>query len=147
VQTSPNGRKLIESFEGLNLKPYKDQRGIWTNGYGNTIDVDPSHTITQEQADSDLAINLHFAESAVNKNVTLPINQNQFDALVSLAYNIGGGAFAHSTLVSLLNQNAIVGASAQFLAWDKTNGVVNQGLLNRRLAERKLFDTPIEATE
>jgi lysozyme len=140
MQTSVNGRKLIEQFEGLRLTAYQDQRGIWTIGYGHTGDVWPGETITQAQADDFLALDLHSAETAVFKAVkTAVLNQNQFDALVSLAYNIGGGAFSKSTLVSLLNQGAVAGAANQFLVWDKTNGVVNQGLLNRRMAERTLF--------
>jgi lysozyme len=145
MQTSQNGRKLIESFEGLRLDSYQDQRGVWTVGYGHTNDVYKGLTITQEQADQYLAMDLHVAESAVDKFVTVPVNQNQFDALVSLAYNIGGGAFGHSTLLSLLNEGEILGAANQFLVWDKTNGVVNQGLLNRRAAERALFMEPANA--
>lgn len=140
MQTSANGRKLIENFEGLRLTTYRDQRGIPTIGYGHTgADVFEGQTITQEDADNLLAIDLHHAEQVIYNNVIDPLNQNEFDALVSLIYNIGGGAFKSSTLLKLLNAGDFLGASSQFLVWDKTNGVTNQGLLNRRNMERALF--------
>lgn len=139
MNTSPAGRKLIESFEGLALKAYADQRGIWTLGYGHAASVKPADTCTPEQADAWLAGDLATAEGAVSRLVTVPLNQNQFDALVSLCFNIGQGSFHHSTLLSLLNQKAYLGAANQFLAWKMTNGVPNQGLLNRRMQEKALF--------
>ena len=100
-------------------------------------------TITQEDADARLANDLHAAEHTVNGLVTVPMTQNQFDALVSLCFNIGSGNFAHSTLLRLMNEGDTAGASGQFLAWCKTDGQVNQGLLNRRHAEMQLFDTEV----
>lgn len=146
MQTSANGRKLIENFEGLRLTAYADQRGIPTVGYGHTgPDVFLSTVITQEDADAFLAVDLHHAESAINSSLTVPVNQNEFDALVSLVYNIGGGAFAKSTLLRVLNTADYLHAAEQFLVWDRTNGQVNQGLMNRRIAERTLFLTPVVA--
>jgi lysozyme len=139
MQTSERGRKLIESFEGLKLTSYQDQRGIWTIGYGSTTDVWPNMTITQQEADDRLGIDLHNAEQAIYKNIQIPLNQNQFDALVSLVYNIGVGAFKKSTLLKLIDRADFQGAANQFLAWDKTNGVINEGLVNRRSVERNLF--------
>ena len=133
----------MESFEGLRLKAYYDQRHIPTIGYGHTgADVFINDTITQEEADNLLAIDLHHAESAIYTYVKVALNQNQFDALVSLIYNIGSGAFSTSTVLRLLNANDIDGAADAFLMWDKTNGAVNQGLLNRRKAERTYFLAP-----
>ena len=79
-------------------------------------------------------------ESAVNSGVTVPINQNQFDLLVSLAYNIGIGAFKESTLLKKFNLGDYKGAAAQFNVWNKGGGKVMQGLMNRRAVERKLFE-------
>jgi len=143
MTTSLNGRNLIESFEGLRLTSYQDQKGVWTIGYGHTADVWPDQTITQEQADDFLGVDLHHAETAVMGLVKVPLNQNQFDALVSFVYNIGAGAFAKSTLLSLLNQGATAGAAAQFSVWDNINHVPDAGLLKRRVAERELFVTPL----
>ena len=87
-----------------------------------------------------MAHDLKKFESAVNSAVTVPINQNQFDALVSLTYNIGTGAFKESTLLKKLNAGDCRGASAQFVVWNKGGGKVMQGLVNRRAVERELFE-------
>ena len=87
-----------------------------------------------------MAHDLKKFESAVNSAVTVSINQNQFDALVSLAYNIGTGAFKESTLLQKLNESDYKSASAQFVVWNKGGGKVIQGLMNRRAVERKLFE-------
>ena len=87
-----------------------------------------------------MAHDLKKFESTVNSAVTVPINQNQFDALVSLSYNIGTGAFKKSTLLKKLNEEDYKGASAQFAVWNKGGGRVMQGLMNRRAVERKLFE-------
>lgn len=133
---------LVASFEGLELRAYQDQRGIWTIGYGHTAGVKEGDTCTQEQANAWLSEDLETADVAVNKAVTVPLTQNQFDALVSLCFNIGSGNFATSTLVKVLNASNMQAAADQFLVWDHTNGQVNQGLTRRRIAERKLFLTP-----
>ena len=79
-------------------------------------------------------------EHAVDQAVKVSIDQNQFDALVSLTYNIGAGAFRNSTLLKKLNVGDYHGASAQFDVWNKASGRVLQGLVNRRSVERTLFD-------
>ena len=99
-------------------------------------------TIDQQEADDLLAVDLHHAETAIYKTVQAKLTQNQFDALVSLVYNIGGGAFSKSTVLRLLNLEDYEGAALAFLMWDKTNGEVNLGLQNRRQAEKLLFLTP-----
>jgi lysozyme len=141
MTTSPQGRALIEGFESLRTTAYQDQGGIWTIGYGHTANVKMGDTCTPAQADAWLTDDLRTAEKAVNDAIskTVSLTQNQFDACVSLAENIGGGAFSRSTLVSLLNRGDMTGCANQFLAWDKINDVSNQGLLNRRRAERALF--------
>ena len=87
-----------------------------------------------------MAHDLKKFESTVNSAVTVPINQNQFDALVSLAYNIGTGAFKESTLLKKLNLGDYKAAAAQFAVWNRGGGKVMQGLVNRRAVERKLFE-------
>ena len=141
---STAGINLICSFEGLRLNAYDDGVGVWTIGFGTTIypngiKVKRGDTCTEAQAKAYMAHDLKKFESAVNSAVTLPINQNQFDALVSLAYNIGTNAFKNSTLVKKLNTGDIRGAAAQFDVWNKGGGKVMQGLVNRRAVERKLF--------
>ena len=142
---STAGINLICGFEGLKLKAYDDGVGVWTIGFGTTIypngiKVKKGDTCTTEQAKAYMAHDLKKFESAVNSAVTVPINQNQFDALVSLTYNIGTGAFKESTLLKKLNAGDCRGASAQFVVWNKGGGKVMQGLVNRRAVERELFE-------
>ncbi|MFW1858743.1 lysozyme [Acinetobacter defluvii] len=144
--TSKVGINLICSFEGLELKAYDDGVGVWTIGYGTTVingvKVKKGDTCTEAQAKSYIASDLKEFEAAVNK-FTVPLNQNQFDALVSLAYNIGTGAFADSTLLKKLNAGDYKGAAAQFDVWNKAGGKRMQGLVNRRTVERKLFEKAV----
>ncbi|WP_446324395.1 lysozyme [Acinetobacter sp. 1207_04] len=142
---STSGMALICGFEGLKLKAYDDGVGVWTIGFGTTIypngiKVRKGDICTEVQAKAYMAHDLKKFESAVNSAVTVPINQNQFDALVSLAYNIGTGAFKESTLLQKLNESDYKSASAQFVVWNKGGGKVMPGLMNRRAVERKLFE-------
>ena len=143
MKMSSNGINLIFGFEGLELKAYDDGMGVWTIGYGTTVingvKVKKGDTCTIEQAKSYMAQDLKEFESAVDTSVKVTINQNQFDALVSLAYNIGTGTFKSSTLLKKLNAKDYKGASAQFDRWNRAGGKVVQGLVNRRAKERKLF--------
>lgn len=139
MKTSEAGIQLIEQFEGLSLKAYQDVAGVWTNGYGNTHGVVPGTTITQAQAESDLLFNVAGSEYVVNTVVKVPLTQNQFDALVDFVFNLGSGNFQSSTLLRLLNQNDLVGASNEFPKWNHAGGVVVAGLTKRRLAEQALF--------
>ena len=141
MQMSENGRRLLESFEGLRLTAYRDQGGVLTIGYGSTLNVYEGETITPEDADNRLAIELGQTENALNSYIKVPLNQNQFDSMVSLAFNIGTSAFRKSTLLALLNQKDYDGSANQFLQWTRVNGLINKGLVNRRNAERKLFLT------
>lgn len=138
------GIDLIKSFEGCYLKAYKCPAGVWTIGWGTTEPIDgvkphEGMVITQKQADELLIKNLKAYENAVNEYVTYSINQNQFDALVSFAYNCGNGALKTSTLLKKLNAGDVHGAANEFLRWNKANGKVLNGLTRRREAERKLF--------
>jgi lysozyme len=141
----PGGLTLVKSCEGCELNAYQDIRGIWTIGYGHTgpPQVESGQSITQDQADQFLLANLQTAIDAVNQHVTVPLNQNQFDALVDLVFNIGAGAFAASTLLRDLNNNDFDSASQQFLVWDHAGAQVSQGLENRRIKEQTLFNTPV----
>ena len=139
---STTGINLICSFEGLRLNAYDDGVGVWTIGFGTTIypngiKVKKGDTCTTEQAKAYMAHDLKEFESAVNSAVTIDLNENQFDALVSLVYNIGTGAFKKSTLLKKLNESDYKGAAAQFDVWNKGGGKVMQGLVNRRALERK----------
>lgn len=133
-------KDIIRQHEGLRLEAYLDTGGVWTIGYGHTgPEVVKGLKITLEQAEAYLSADLKTAEAGVNKYVKVLLTQNQFDALVSLTYNIGVSAFGLSTLVRLLNQGDYKGAAEQFLRWNKDNGRVIDGLTNRRRLERSLF--------
>ncbi|AYA69089.1 lysozyme [Acinetobacter sp. WCHA55] len=144
MAVSPFGVDLICSFEGKRLTAYDDGVGVWTIGFGTTvypngIKVKKADTCTEAQAKTYMAHDLKKFEVVVNNAVTVQLNQNQFDALVSLAYNIGASAFSQSTLVKNLNANDIRGAADQFDVWVNAGGKHMQGLVNRRSKEKQLF--------
>ena len=139
MQLGPKGTALIKSFEERKLAAYQDPRGIWTIGWGHTLGVVPYQTCSQEDADIWFVRDTQTAVNAVNRTTDVPLTQEQFDALVSLTFNIGQGSEAHSTLLALVNQRNFAAAADQFLFWNHTNGVVNAGLTRRREAERALF--------
>lgn len=137
-------KDAIKEHEGLRLVAYLDSVGVWTIGYGDTgPDVVEGLIITKEEAEERLSKRLREFEGYVLKYVRVGMTQNQFDALVSLVYNIGPTNFKGSTLLKKLNMSDYRGAADQFLVWNKgrVNGklVVIPGLSNRRASERQLF--------
>jgi len=145
---SKAGLSLTESFEGVRLTAYQDQVGVWTIGYGHTgPDVHAGLTITQDQANDLLMGDVSHAVSAVNRLVTVPLTQNQFDALVDFVFNVGIGNFASSTLLRELNASNFTDAAAQFERWSHAGGVVVAGLLRRRQAEARLFQNDMPTAE
>ena len=140
-----DGLALTEQSEGCKLTAYQDQGGVWTNGYGNTHNVKPGSTITQEQAEADLQGNLAWAVACVNKNVTTQLTQNQFDAIVDFTFNVGCTAFTNSTMLRYLNAGDTADAALQFARWNKVGGLANKGLDNRRAAELAVFNGTDEA--
>ena len=139
MQTGTAGIELIKSFEGIRLNAYKDSAGVWTIGYGHTNNVYNGMTITSEEAETLLKNDLKQFEYYVNTYVSVNINQNQFDALVSFTYNVGGGAFKQSTLLEKLNNGDMNGAADEFGKWIYAGGIKLNGLIRRRNAERELF--------
>jgi lysozyme len=140
VRTSETGRKAIQAFEGCRLTAYRCQAGVLTVGYGHTgPDVRAGTTITQEHAELLLANGLGRFERCVTDAVAKTLHQHEFDALVSLAFNIGTKAFVDSTLVRKLNAGDYRGAAAQFTVWHNAAGAFNPGLLGRRTRELLTF--------
>ena len=143
MKISENGLKLIEQFEGLRLTAYKASRRdkYYTIGYGHCgADVKQGMTITEAQAEAYLRQDVAEAEASVNKYSGYGFNQNQFDALVSFAYNVGN--------IDQLTANgtrSIEQISAKLPEYVYSSGVKMQGLVNRRAAEKTLFDTPVTA--
>lgn len=139
MKMSPKGRALLIQREGFRLKAYRDTKGIWTIGVGHTSAagkpfVTPGMVITKAEVDSILAQDLVQFEEAVRGSVHVSLSQGQFDALVSLAFNIGAGGFRKSTVVRQLNAGNYRAAADAFLMWNKPPEI-----LGRRKAERKQF--------
>ena len=139
MKTSDVGIELIKKYEGCVLKAYKCPSGVWTIGYGHTNGVKSGMQITKAQALDYLKQDLSVFEKAVTNYVKVPLNQNQFDALVSFSFNCGAGALKTSTLLQKLNSSDYNGAANEFPRWKKSNGKVLNGLVRRRQEEKELF--------
>lgn len=135
--------ELIKSFEGLELEAYLCPADIWTIGYGHTGNVKEGDRITKAEAEALLDKDLQTFRNGVKRLVKVPLNENQFGALVSFAYNLGLGSLQNSTLLKMLNAGDYTGAADQFLRWNKSGGKVLTGLVRRREAERAVFLTPV----
>ena len=144
MKTSPKGREFIAAYEGVVLRAYKCSAGVWTIGIGRTAAMGPpapfpGMTITREEAFAFFEKDLEVFELGVESAVTIPLRQSEFDALVSLAFNIGLGAFARSTLVRRLNASRTpaerIEAYKHIMSWDKVKGKPVRGLTQRRADE------------
>ena len=147
------GYELIKGFEGVRTRAYKDSVGIPTIGIGfikystgkrKGTSVKMGDTITPEEIKQEFLVQVQQYVRAVNNAIKLEVKeemtQNMFNALVSLCYNIGVGNFSRSTLVKKLNAKDFNGASNEFLKWNRAGGKVVQGLTNRRIKEKNLFN-------
>ena len=148
MRMSSVGLDLVKSFEGLYLNAYKCPAGVWTIGYGHTGKVNgkvirSGMKITKTKATSLLRSDMRTFEKAVKKLVKVKINQHQFDALVSFAFNCGAGNLQNSTLLKMVNKKNFTAAANEFLKWNKGGGRVLAGLTRRRHEERKLFLRPV----
>jgi len=130
---------LIKRFEGFSATSYKDASG-YSIGYGHFIlPGENLSRITEDQATQLLIQDTSKAQNAVINYVTVPLTQNQNDALVSLIYNIGINAFKNSTLLRMLNTGDYQAAADQFSVWRLSQGTVVPALVSRRTTERELF--------
>jgi len=146
MKLNENGYKLICEFEGLKLKPYLCSAKVPTIGYGNTYYPNGKRVtlldepITKEYAFEIFKVIADKFAKRVDEMVTSELNQNQFNALVSFAYNVGIGAFATSTLLKKVNNNPNdVTIKNEFLKWVKAGGKKVQGLVNRREKESEIY--------
>ena len=140
MNLSETGLQLIKDHEGCRLEAYLDSVGVPTIGYGHTKGVKEGDTCTQAQADSWLREDANSAEWCVNKCVTVPLTQGEFDALVSFAFNLGCTSLRNSTLLRKLNDSDYDGAAAEFPKWNYAGGQVLAGLTTRRQAEQRRFE-------
>ena len=150
-----NGRglALVKHFESCFLRAYKCPAGVWTIGWGHTGlkhrdgTVYPGRVITQAKADDLLAYDMGVFERDVESLIKVPVNDDQFAALVSFAFNVGSDidvdkiaeGLGDSTLLTRLNAGDFVRAADEFLKWNKSGGRVLRGLTRRRVSERRLF--------
>ncbi|OLY45118.1 lysozyme [Bartonella apis] len=143
-QISPHGLEKLKQWEGLKTKAYKDAGGVWTIGYGHTAMAGSpqpyqGQVITAAEAENILLKDLVQYEAAIENNVKVKLNDNQFAALVSFAFNVGIGAFKNSTLLKKLNQGDFNAVPTELRKWVKAGGKKVQGLVNRRQAEGYLW--------
>lgn len=149
LKLSPSGAAIIKHFEDENgpalvaFKPTPND--VWTIGWGHTHGVTKGMTCTPEQAEEWFQQDMAWAQSAVLSAVNVPLNQNQFDALVSFTENEGAAAFDRSTLLRLLNEGNYSGAASQFSSWVYQDGQILPGLVSRRKQEAALFNAPMNA--
>ncbi len=145
MRLSESGFALLKKFEGCRLRAYRDVANVLTIGYGHTgPDVTENLVITQEAAEELLRKDVRTFETGVTSLVYVSINQNEFDAFVSFAFNVGLHAFASSTLLKLFNARTSKTVTAsEFSKWCKADGKVVEGLKRRREAEKTLFLTKV----
>jgi lysozyme len=140
---------LVKEFEGFRAETYTCSGGVLTIGYGTTaaagvgIKPKPGMKITKEEAEGYLHAGLEKFTAQIEGDITAPINENEFGAFLSLAYNIGPGAFKKSSALRHFNNGDKTKAANAILMWNKAGGKVLKGLTRRREAERKLFLTPV----
>lgn len=145
MKLGPKGKKLIKSFEQLRLEAYNtDGAGVWTIGWGHTSKAGPPKVvrgmrITKKEADAIFLRDLAWAERAVNELVKVDIQQEQYDAMVSLVFNIGVPGFQRSSVLRYTNQRKWRQAARSFGLWNKGGGRVLPGLIRRRAAEAALY--------
>lgn len=142
MRTSKKGIQVIKEFEGCRLKAYADIVGVWTIGYGFTKDVKPGDVMTQAECEERLLEELRSYEQAVHEATGGKYTQNQFDAMVSLAWNIGIGGVRKSSVVKAHNRGDYQAAARAFGLWNKAGGKEVAGLTRRRSAESVLYLTP-----
>lgn len=140
MRISDRGIGLIKRFEGCRLTAYGDSAGVMTIGYGHTGGVRRGDTITEDQAEEYLRRDVKVAETCISSAVTVPLNQNRFDALCSLVYNIGCGAFLRSSLRRKINLDpSDPSIRGEFIRWTHAGGRSLPGLERRRREEADLY--------
>lgn len=133
------GLALISQHEGLRTRAYVDPAGIPTICAGSTRDVFVGQRATLAECEQRLQEDSSYAGKAIAQCTSVKLSQEQYDALVSFAFNVGGGAYCRSTLVKKLNRGDCLGAANEFPRWNRAGGRVLPGLTKRRHAEKTLF--------
>ena len=140
MKCSQEGLALIKKFEGCRLESYRCSANVLTIGYGHTGGVLETDVITQDDADKLLEEDIAKFEKYVNDNVTVELNQSQFDALVAWTFNLGVGNLRQSTMLKKLNESDYGSVPFEMRRWNKAGGKTLDGLIRRRQAESLLFE-------
>ena len=140
MKISEEGKSLIKKFEGCELEAYKCAAGVWTIGYGHIKTAVEGMKIDQATADELFDEEIVEYENYVNTTVSVPLSQNQFDAIVSWVFNLGNGNLQASTMLKVINSGDHAGVPAQIKRWNKAGGKVLEGLIRRREAEALLYE-------
>jgi lysozyme len=139
MRVSQKGRRLIENWEGRELEAYRDGGGVWTIGVGHT-GPDVKKGMVIDDAECDRLLDIDLDEHCIDRFLgDVPTNQDQYDAMTSLAFNIGLERFRNSTVLKRHKLRNHIGAANAFLLWKYDNGKLIPGLLRRREAERKVY--------
>lgn len=138
---SEEGKAFIKRRESVRLDPHWDAIGqVWDIGYGHVFKGDePRQSITMEEANALFDVDIHYYSDQVDAAVIVDLTPNMFDALTSLTYNIGGGAFHKSSLLAYLNNKQYLDACVEFLEFRFSRGAYVEGLLKRRAAEAVMY--------
>jgi lysozyme len=140
MKASPDGIRFLTSWEKFKPVASPDVSGIMDIGFGHRVQPGERFTTISVNAATQMMENdVSYCENIINNYVEIDLKQNEFDALVSLVYNIGRGNFMKSTLLKMLNTGTIATAAQQFLVWRLAGGKVIKGLEHRRMAERDIF--------
>ena len=141
MKCSKEGLALIKKFEGCRLESYRCSANVLTIGYGHTGGVLETDVITQDDADKLLEEDIAKFEKYVDDNVTVELNQSQFDALVAWTFNLGVGNLRQSTMLRKLNEGDYQSVPSEMNRWNKAGGKTLDGLIRRRKAEGLLFES------
>ena len=146
MRCNDEGREIVKFFEGFRSKPYRCSAGVPTIGWGSCYRLDGTRVtmddepVSKDEAEELLVFGLRTAENAVARLAKpAALNENQFSALVSFVYNIGGSRFRSSTLRQRLRREDYAKASAEFPKWRRAAGKILKGLVARRKREQALF--------
>jgi lysozyme len=150
MQINELGLALIQKSEGFRARAYRDAVGVWTIGFGHTSmagapEVKQGLVIDRAKAEKILARDVAMFAQGVATAIKTEINDNQFSALVSFAYNVGLGNFRKSSVLTAVNAGDFVSVPRRLALWTKAGGRVLPGLVKRRAAEAELFATPVES--
>jgi lysozyme len=144
MQITDEGLELIKQFEGFRARAYRDAVGVWTIGYGHTSmagapEVRPGSEVSQAEAETILRRDVEIFARGAREAVKVPLNDAQFSALVSFAYNVGLGNLRKSSVLAAINRKDFAAVPRRLQLWTKAGGRVLPGLVRRRGAEAALF--------